>query len=67
MTGNPWPNGHDIILQGRHLLQANGQYQGILDKYHQSQVMILSSETDMTRVGKGLAIAFCTHTALHRS
>ncbi|KZL66600.1 pre-mRNA splicing factor ATP-dependent RNA helicase PRP43 [Colletotrichum tofieldiae] len=45
MTGNAWPRGHDIILQGRRRLPVYGRYQDILDKYHQSQVMILSSET----------------------
>lgn len=45
LTGNAWPHGHDSILQGRRRLPVYGRYQEILDKYHQSQVMILSSET----------------------
>ncbi|KAK7418465.1 hypothetical protein QQX98_003957 [Neonectria punicea] len=45
LTGNSWPYGHDNILQGRRRLPVYGRYQEILDKYHQSQVMILSSET----------------------
>ncbi|KAH6972541.1 hypothetical protein BKA56DRAFT_436969, partial [Ilyonectria sp. MPI-CAGE-AT-0026] len=47
LTGNAWPHGHDKILQGRRRLPVYGRYQEILDKYHQSQVMILSSETGL--------------------
>lgn len=44
-TGNMWPQSHDTILQSRRRLPVYERYQEILDHYHQSQVMILSSET----------------------
>ncbi|PNP53779.1 hypothetical protein THARTR1_05903 [Trichoderma harzianum] len=45
LTGKEWPQGHDQLLQDRRQLLAYGRYQEILDTYHKSQVMILSSET----------------------
>ncbi|KAH8122227.1 P-loop containing nucleoside triphosphate hydrolase protein [Trichoderma asperelloides] len=45
LTGNVWPSNHDDILQGRRRLPVYDHYQEILDKYHRSQVVILSSET----------------------
>ncbi|EHK17761.1 uncharacterized protein TRIVIDRAFT_226707 [Trichoderma virens Gv29-8] len=45
LTGKSWPQDHEGILQGRRRLPVYGRYQEILDNYHQSQVMILSSET----------------------
>ncbi|KDN62326.1 putative pre-mRNA-splicing factor ATP-dependent RNA helicase prp43 [Colletotrichum sublineola] len=47
LTGNVWPRGHEVILQGRRRLLVYGRYQDILDKYHQSQVIILTSETGL--------------------
>ncbi|KAM0514559.1 hypothetical protein ACHAPE_006855 [Trichoderma viride] len=45
LTGTIWPPGHNDLLQARRRLPVYGQYQEILDTYHQSQVMILSSKT----------------------
>lgn len=45
LTGKAWPQGHQSILQGRRQLPVYGRYQEILDNYHKSQVVILSSET----------------------
>lgn len=45
LTGIAWPSGHGDLLQARRRLPVYGRHQEILDTYHQSQVMILSSET----------------------
>lgn len=45
LNGNAWPSSHNDILQGRRRLPVYGRYQEILDRYHQSPVVILSSET----------------------
>lgn len=45
LTGNAWPTSHESVLQIRRRLPVYGRYQEILDVYHKSQVMILSSET----------------------
>ncbi|KAL6802254.1 hypothetical protein J3E68DRAFT_447952 [Trichoderma sp. SZMC 28012] len=45
LTGKSSPQGHRNILQGRRQLPVYGRYQEILDNYHKSQVMILSSES----------------------
>lgn len=45
LTGTVWPPGHDSLLQARRRLPVYGRYQEILEKYHQSRVVILSSET----------------------
>lgn len=45
LTGKAWPSGHEDLLKGRRRLPVYGRYDEILDKYHQSQVVILSSET----------------------
>src|SRR6266566_3887497 len=45
LTGGVWPDGHQNNLQVRRRLPVYGRYQEILDAYHKSQVMILSSET----------------------
>ncbi len=45
LTGNAWPDSHKDLLRVRRSLPVYGRYQDILDAYHKSQVMILSSET----------------------
>ncbi|KAM0259567.1 hypothetical protein ACHAQJ_003293 [Trichoderma viride] len=45
LTGKEWPQGHHLLLRDRRQLPVYGRYQEILDNYHKSQVMILSSET----------------------
>lgn len=45
LTGNAWPGNHASILEARRRLPVYGRYQETLDKYHQSQVVILSGET----------------------
>ncbi|CAH0027487.1 unnamed protein product [Clonostachys rhizophaga] len=44
LTGQAWPTGHEAIVQERRRMPVYGQYQQILDAYHQSQVIVLSSE-----------------------
>src|SRR6266699_1032672 len=59
LTGKEWPDSHDNILQGRRRLPVYGRYQEILDAYHQSQVMILSSEIGS---GKSTQVPNCLST-----
>ncbi|KAF7548663.1 hypothetical protein G7Z17_g6899 [Cylindrodendrum hubeiense] len=47
LTGNMWPDGHHNILQDRRRLPVYRRYQEIFDAYHQSQIIILSSETGL--------------------
>lgn len=51
-TQNPLtsPHGHDNILQGRRRLPVYRRYQEVLDRYNQSQVIILSSETGLGKL-----------------
>ena len=45
LTGLAWPSNHAEILGTRRHLPVYGQYKEILEAYHGSQVIILSSET----------------------
>ncbi|KIW18101.1 hypothetical protein PV08_02388 [Exophiala spinifera] len=45
LTDKPWPSNHQEILNTRRRLPVYGKYEEILGVYHQSQVMILSSDT----------------------
>lgn len=45
LTNGPWPANHQAILNARRRLPVYGRYEQILQIYHQSQVMILSSDT----------------------
>lgn len=45
LTGQFWASGHDEILSSRRRLPVYGRYQEILDNYHQSQVIVILSET----------------------
>ncbi|KAK0723314.1 P-loop containing nucleoside triphosphate hydrolase protein [Lasiosphaeria miniovina] len=45
LTKTSWPSNHQAILNTRRRLPVYSKYEQILDIYHQSQVMILSSDT----------------------